>query len=136
MNKTDIKKILRESIFGLDEASKKEAKKEKKKEETKKDDDDFESLSQQEKEKLNSQTIEIRNTVGPRKPLKYVQVLRASGLIPAGASEDEEATLLSLYRKKILNKTETVDGVKVTRRLSAKDADLLYKVIKNPGAFK
>ena len=136
MNKTDIKKILRESIFELEEASKRKVKKEKKKKETKKDGDDFESLSQEEKEHLNSQTIEIRNTVGPGKPLKYVQVLRASGLIPTGANEDEEATLLSLYRKKILNKSETVDGVKITRRLSIKDADILYKVIKNPGSFK
>ena len=64
------------------------------------------------------------------------QKIKEKGLIPDDATKEEEATLLSLYRKKILNKREMVDGVETTRSLTPEEADVLYTVIKNPGAFK
>lgn len=126
MKKEFIKKLFRESIFNIEEAEKEEPK----------DKKGSKEVSPKQKKQLDSQAVEIRNNVGPGKPLKYVQVLRASGLIPDDATKEEEATLLSLYRKKILNKREMVDGVETTRSLTPEEADVLYTVIKNPGAFK
>jgi hypothetical protein len=124
MNKEDIKKILRESIFSLGEA-----------EEQSQGGDDKE-VGPNKKKKLDAQAVEIKNNVGPGKPLKYTQVLRAAKIIKPGDSETDVDTKVSLYRKKILNKSEKIEGSKVTRSLNPKEADSIYKVIKNPTAFK
>jgi hypothetical protein len=63
-------------------------------------------------------------------------VLRAAKIIKPGDSETDVDTKVSLYRKKILNKSEKIEGSKVTRSLNPKEADSIYKVIKNPTAFK
>jgi hypothetical protein len=140
MTKNDIKKLLRESIFELDEVSDKalkaKAKKKSKDKPNSSNDDDYERLSSDEKEKLDTQTIEIRTSVGPGKPFKYTQILISAGILNANADDVEKDTIVSKYRREILNKKEKVNGVNVVRRLTLKDADRLYNVIKNPGATK
>jgi len=140
MTKNDIKKLLRESIFELDEVSDKalkaKAKKTAKDKPESSNDCDYDNLSKEEKEKLDTQTIEIRNSVGPGKPFKYTQILISAGILKANADDVEKDTIVSKYRREILNKKEKVNGVNVVRRLSLKDADRLYNVIKNPGATK
>jgi hypothetical protein len=124
MNKEDIKKILRESIFSLGEA-----------EEQSQGGDDKE-VGPKKKKKLDAQAVEIKNNVGPGKPLKYTQTLKAAKIIKSGDSKKEIDTKVSLFRKKILNKKEKIDGSVVTRSLEPNEADSIYKVIKNPTAFK
>lgn len=121
MKKEDIKLKLRESLLGgIFEKTKNTP--EPKSSEKKDDGEDSEGESKEEKEKLNTKTVEIQQAVGPGKQLKISQVMDAAGVGDADNAADR-----SKFRQKIFNKND--------RHLTAKEASALSKVIKNSGAY-
>lgn len=120
MEKSFIKDKLRESLFSrLAEKAKNTP------EQTDDEyavDKEYDELSPQEKKKLNTQTIEIRQAVGPGKSLKISQAIEDAGL---GSADDASAR--GKFTQKIFGRND--------RHLTPKEAAALSKVTKNPGAY-
>lgn len=120
MIKTFIKQALRENLFN------ELAKKTKKTAEPKSDDEDsnkeYSELSAKEKKKIDTQTIEIRQSVGPGKSLKISQAIEDANL---GSATDASAR--GKFTQKIFGRND--------RHLSPKEAAALSKVTKNSGAY-
>lgn len=121
MEKSFIKDKLRESLFSrLAEKAKNTP--EKKEDDSVETDKEYNELTPQEKKKLNTQTIEIRQAVGPGKSLKISQAIEDAGL---GSADDANAR--GKYTQKIFGRND--------RHLTPKEAAALSKVTKNPGAY-
>lgn len=126
MEKSFIKQMLRESLFG----NMKEASKEGSEEETEKNGDaTFSEINKDEKKKVQTLTKKIKNaTQGAGKLLKLSQVMDA-----AGVGDANNATDRSKIGKAVSGKPDA-DGK--VRHLSVKDANAMGKVVDNPVAFK
>lgn len=126
MEKSFIKQMLRESLFG----SVKEVNKEGSEEETEKNGDaTFSEINKDEKKKVQTLTKKIKNaTQGAGKLLKLSQVMDA-----AGVGDADNATDRSKIGKAVSGKPDA-DGK--VRHLSVRDANAMGKVVDNPVAFK
>jgi hypothetical protein len=120
MIKTFIKQALRENLFKrLAEKSKNTQEPKSEDEETSKE---YGELSPKEQKKVDTQTIEIRQAVGPGKSLKISQAIEDANL---GSATDASAR--GKFTQKIFGRND--------RHLSPKEAAALSKVTKNPGAY-
>jgi hypothetical protein len=122
MDKKDIKNLLRENLLKrLKEKANAKPKKSKEgdDEESNKD---YDNLSSDEKELINTQTIEIQQSVGPGKQLKISQVMDAAGVGDADNAADR-----SKYTQKVNKRND--------RHLTGPEASAMSKVVKNAGAF-
>jgi hypothetical protein len=126
MEKSFIKQMLRESLFG----KMKEASKEGQGEESENNEDGtYSEISKDEKKKVQTLTKKIKNaTQGAGKLLKLSQVMDA-----AGVGDANNATDRSKIGKAVSGKPDA-DGK--VRHLSVKDANAMGKVVDNPVAFK
>jgi hypothetical protein len=126
MEKSFIKQLLRESLFG----NVKEANKEGQEEESENNGDNtYSEISKDEKKKVQTLTKKIKNaTQGAGKLLKLSQVMDA-----AGVGNADSATDRSRIGKAVSGKPDA-DGK--IRHLSVKDANAMGKVVDNPVAFK
>lgn len=126
MEKSFIKQLLRESLFG----NVKEANKEGQEEESENNGDNtYSEISKDEKKKVQTLTKKIKNaTQGAGKLLKLSQVMDA-----AGVGDADSATDRSRIGKAVSGKPDA-DGK--IRHLSVKDANAMGKVVDNPVAFK
>ena len=126
MEKSFIKQMLRESLFG----SVKEVNKEGNEEETENNGDGtYSEINKDEKKKVQTLTKKIKNaTQGAGKLLKLSQVMDA-----AGVGDANNATDRSRIGKAVSGKPDA-DGK--VRHLSVKDANAMGKVVDNPVAFK
>jgi hypothetical protein len=126
MEKSFIKQLLRESLFG----NVKEANKEGQEEESENNGDNtYSEINKDEKKKVQTLTKKIKNaTQGAGKLLKLSQVMDA-----AGVGDADSATDRSRIGKAVSGKPDA-DGK--IRHLSVKDANAMGKVVDNPVAFK
>lgn len=131
MEKDFIENKLRESLFDrikksakkrVPEASSKpvEGKPKEKSEEV--EDKEYDELSSEQKKQLQTQTIEIRQAVGPGKSLKISQAIEDANL-----GDADDAAARGKYTQKIFGRND--------RHLTPAEAAALSRVTKNPNAY-